>query len=200
MMARLIAEMGVAPLVTDVVDLNIRFLKKKTSVRYLNSWKDISPDNIIGKYDSIVNVGLGTGNKQQTIVNVQQLLGLYAQIQKAGVPIVTPQNVYNAMKELIKAMGFRNTADFVSDPAFNERIKRLLMMLMQLGVVQVPQIGMQVQMLAVDLGLIPDTSQAPPPGQSPPGGTFPGQQPPAQPNNPMNPMQITAPAQEGNFG
>lgn len=202
MMARLIAEMAIRPLINDVVDLNIRFLKKKTAVRYLNDWVEIEPDNIVGKYDVIVNVGLGTGNKQEIIAFVQQLLGIYAQIMKAGVRVVTPTNVYNAMKELVKAMGFRNVGDFVTDPKFGDAVAALLQILMQRGILQGdPQIGQIAYDIALQLGLV----QPPKPGQeraaeAGPEGTFPGQERPAIPVQPAQPMNPTLPMQGGYFG
>lgn len=200
LMARLIAEMGVSPLVSDLVDLNIRFLKKKTAVRYLKEWKEITPDNIIGKYDCLVNVGLGTGNKDQIIVYMQQLLGLYAQVQKAGVPVVTPTNVYNAMRELIKAMGFRNLDDFVSDPKFTQAIVQLLSALGDKGLlVNDPQIKQLAQALAGMMGLLPPPGKETP-EQGSPEGTFPGQAAPPQPTVPHQPLNPTLPAQGGNLG
>ena len=153
MMARLFAEMFFKPLVCDVIDLNLKFLTKKTQVRYLNDWIEISPDNIVGKYDVVVNVGLGTGSKDQTIVYMQQLMGLYAQIYKAGIPIVNGQNVHNAMKELVKAMGFQNTSDFVSDPKLNQAITQFAMAVlqkMQMSGIQDPETeAMAMQILSL---------------------------------------------------
>lgn len=157
MMARLFAEMFFKPLICDVIDMNLKFLTKKTQIRYLNDWVEISPDNIIGKYDVVVNVGLGTGNKDQTIVYMQQLLGLYAQTYKAGIPIVTAQNAHNAMKELIKAMGFVNTSDFVTDPKFTQSVSKLAQSVLQkmaMSGIRDPQIeGLAMQILTLVGGL-----------------------------------------------
>jgi hypothetical protein len=185
MMVRLISEMGVAPLISDIVDLNIRFLKKKTMVRYLNVWAEITPDNIIGKYDVIVSVGLGTGNKDQMIIYMQQLLGLYLQASKAGVMVATPVNVYNAMKELIKSMGIRNIGDFVTDPKFPQLIQALLTVLQQKGVAADPQIAQLMTALAGQMGMLPQKPEA---GQND-QGTAPGQEMPAVPENAQNPRE-----------
>ncbi len=185
MMVRLISEMGVAPLVTDIVDLNIRFLKKKTMVRYFNAWTEITPDNIIGKYDAIVNVGLGTGNKDQMIIYMQQLLGLYLQASKAGIGVVTPVNVYNAMRELIKAMGIRNIGDFVTDPKFPQLIQTLLTVLQQKGAAADPQIGQLMMTLAGQMGMLPKKPEA---GQNE-EGTAPGQEMPTVPATAQNPRE-----------
>jgi hypothetical protein len=116
MVARVIAEMSIGPLIQAVIDMNTKFLTRKTAIRIMNEWAELSPDNIVGRFDTVVNVGIGTGNKDQIITQIQQLLGLYAQIAQTGVPIVTPQNVHHAMSELVRAMGFRNAKDFVTDP------------------------------------------------------------------------------------
>lgn len=195
MMARLIAEMGVAPLVSDIVSMNIKFLKKKTAVRFMNDWIDISPDNIIGKYDVVVNVGTGTSNKEQSIASLQQILGLYAQVFKAGLGVVTNQNVYHTMKELVKTMGFKNTGSFVTDPRFTDAVKALVVMLMQSGMAQQPQLGGILQEVAKGIGMTPEALAAVS------GKTFNNQETPAQPEQPAQPMNsTTTPTGGGYFG
>ena len=199
MMARLFAEMGVAPLVRDLVDLNLWFLKKPQAVRFLNTWKEISPEQIMGQGDVIVNVGLGTSNKQQTIVAMQQLLALFQQLKQSGVPIVTPLNAYNAMKELVRAMGFRNVGDFITDPKFTEQITVLLATLGRMGLAQDPNIGPIAMAVATQLGLIPPAGTGQPGGENA-AGTAVGQEPPAIPNQPANPNEPPQPALGGNIG
>lgn len=118
MMARLFAEMGIAPLVNSVLDMDMKFLQNPIALRMRgdNQWTTLSPDNIIGKWDIIVDVGIGTGNKDQIVAEMQQLLGIYAQLVKAQLPIATPTNIYNACKELVRAMGYRNVDDFFTKP------------------------------------------------------------------------------------
>ena len=120
MMARIFAELGIAPLIEKVIGLNIKFLSKPTAVRITNKYIRINPDNIIGKYDVIVNVGLGTNNKDQVVAQMQQLLALYAQLAQIPDPryqaLVQPENVYHVFKEMIKAMGYRDISNFITDP------------------------------------------------------------------------------------
>lgn len=182
MMASLIAEMGVAPLIKDIVDMNIMFLKKKTAIRTVNNWVEINPDNIACQYDITVNVGIGVTSKDQIVAQMQQLLGIYGQISKSGVPVVTAQNVYKAMKELVKAMGFRNTNDFVTDPKQIETVTnlvKLVMMRLQQNGIQDPELMQAIQaVMALQGGGQADT------------GTFPGQNTPEMPTveaQPMNP-------------
>lgn len=125
-MARLFAEMAIGPLVQRIVDMNTKFLKRETSIRVMNKWVPVDPVNLVGRYDVIVNVGIGTGAKDQVIAQMQQLLGIYGQLMQMGLPVATAENVYNAMKELVKAMGYRNHRDYVTDPQLTDRVKQLI--------------------------------------------------------------------------
>lgn len=199
-MARTFAEMLIAPLVEDVINLNIRFLQKKTALRVTNQWIDISPDNITNRADVIVNVGIGSGEKDTTIMYMQQLLGLYAQIYKAGMPIVTAQNAYSAMKELIKSMGYRNIDDFITNPESIKAVQGLLQAIQQ-HMMQMQQKGLPpdtvlmqaVQQAMLQMGVKNNNELN--------SGTNPNQATPQQPMPPMQPMnpQIMTPG-GGYFG
>lgn len=130
--ARLIAEMGMKPLINHVIDMNIKFLKKKTSIRYLNEWIEIDPDNIIGKYDVKVSVGLGVPDKETIIVQAQQLLGIYAQLVRSGVSVVNAQNVYNLLAKMLNAMNIKNVQDYITDPGVISGLSQIYLMLIQL--------------------------------------------------------------------
>jgi len=174
------------PLFSDIVDLNIRYLTKKTSIRYLNEWKPISPDNIIGKYDIHANVGLGTGNRDQIILYKQQLLQLQFQCAKAGIPIVMPEDFYNTMKSLVKAMGDKDVENFVSDPKEVEAIKIILQLL---STHPDQQVQKALPQLRQALSINPEGVEQP--------GNGGGNQPP-QAQQPMQPPQ--AMSTDGYFG
>lgn len=185
--ARCFAEMGVAPLVKDLVDLNIRYLTAPVAVRIAEDWKEIHPDNIIGNFDIIVNVGIGTGNKEIIVQQMQQLLGLQMQLQQVG--IATPANMHTSMKELVRAMGYRNVEEYTTDPQITQAVVMLLQTLMQMGAMQNPQLMQMVQMVAQGMG-IPMQALLPQPQPGAPGqGTPEGGVTPEQPMQPAQPRQ-----------
>lgn len=160
MMARLIGEMGFVPLIKDIIRLNQKFLQKKTAVRLLNEDIVIEPDDAVGQFDVIINLGIGTNNKDMVVMQMQQLLGIFKMIAQAKIPVVTAQNVYHALGELIKAMGFKNKSDFITDPKFVVAVQELVMGLMQyaptlagLGVPIPPEITSALQRVAMNLGM-----------------------------------------------
>lgn len=160
MMARLIAEMGIKPLIEAFVDMNLQFLDEEVHVRLTNQFIPVNPDNIIGKYDVIVNVGLGSINKAERVLHMQQLLGIYAQVYKAGVPVVTSANVHKVLQELVKAMGYKDTDSYVTDPQLTESVQQFMTMIMQhiqsMGpqAMQIPGVAQLIQMGQKIMGML----------------------------------------------
>lgn len=147
LITRLLAEQAIVPLIEAVIDLNIRFLDKKTSFRYLNEYITISPDNLIGKYDITVNVGTGGVDNEQTIIHMQQLLGLFSKFK-----IANGGDIYNVFKELIQAMKRKNVHDFITDPKFNEGVLMLIQIVVEAGLPQQdPRIAELVKQLMAGL-------------------------------------------------
>lgn len=192
LMIRLFVEQGIKPIVDKAINLNLTFLKKETIIRHLNEDMVINPDNIIGRYDLTVNVGLGINSKSEQVVHMQQLLGIFAQVRNAGSMTVTDTNLYNVLKTLIRAMGHLNTTDFITDPQEVQMIAQFAMAVMahiqnmaSSGVPPTPELVQLVQMaqaiIAKAGGPVGPTGQSLPKGapqlETPVG--------PAQPRQPM---------------
>ena len=137
----------------------------------------------------MVNVGIGVDNKDQTIMRMQQLLGIYAQVKKMNVPIATAKDAYNALRELVKAMGFKNVDDFSTDPQEIESVQALIMAIIQhvqtIGM-PAPEILEPLQKVIAIFGMpgMPGEKQ----GQKG-AETRPNQEVPHKPQQPMQPMQ-----------
>ena len=67
--------------------------------------------------DCTVSVALGSGNKDQQMMHISQMLQFAGQAMQGGLKIVTEQNMYNLGSTLVKAMGFQNVNDFLTDPS-----------------------------------------------------------------------------------
>lgn len=125
LIARIFAETGVKDKIQGILDLSIKY-PEYTGERILKlSGKtlEITSDALKGKYDLIINPGIGTGNREQTSQNLMTLLNTYERLTMAGMgpgseeQMVTKQNIFNATREFIKNMGFKNTKDFITDPS-----------------------------------------------------------------------------------
>jgi hypothetical protein len=208
MMVRSYMEEVWGPLFQDTLDCIAKFMKKKTIVRYLNEDYEIEPEEIICKYALIVNVGLGSHDKQDLIVKLQQLIGLMMQIMQTGMGVISAQNVAYVMQELVKAMGFLNTMDFVTDPKVKELVQafmhQVLTLLAQLAPIPelepvlgpvIPQLMQMAQQIMAGMGIKPEKPQ----GGDNSAGTLEGQDPAAIPEQPMNEGNPATQATGGGF-
>ena len=82
-----------------------------------NEWIPVRPDVWNDKYDCTVSVALGQGNKDQQMSHLSQMLQFASQAMSGGLRIVNEQNMYNLGASLVKAMGFQNVGDYLTDPS-----------------------------------------------------------------------------------
>ncbi len=151
-LARLIAEIGIKRLIENLIDMNIKFLSKKTAIRYLNEWVEIEPDNIIGKFDVKVSVGLGIPDRESIIVQCQQLLAIFGQMFSIGVPVVSAQNVYNVIVKMLNAMNIKNVNDYVSNPQVTQGLSQVYHLILPM-IGQNPQLAGQVSSIFAMAGV-----------------------------------------------
>jgi hypothetical protein len=115
MIARTMAETGFTLLFKKMLRLVTRHQNKAEQVQLSGGWANIDPREWNSQLDLTINVGLGTGNKDQQIAHLNVLL----QQLMAGLQIgtATPENVYNAQKKLTETLGFKTADAFFTDPA-----------------------------------------------------------------------------------
>lgn len=116
LIARMFAETGIYELFRFMIGLNQKFIDQNTVIRLTNKELAISPDDLQGNFDLIVNAGISITSKESTQLMLQSMLTALMQVRAAGIPIVTPGNVYNLFKKWIEAAGFKNYADYITDP------------------------------------------------------------------------------------
>lgn len=118
LMSRQFAE-GLMDLFKRILKLVIRHQDKAAVIRLRGKWVEMDPTKWSDGYDTNVKVGLGTGDKQQQVANLQNLIGLDANIVQlqGGVqgPILTAANVYEKLKRLVEAMGLKGDK-YYTDP------------------------------------------------------------------------------------
>jgi len=116
LIARQFAETGVKELMNKIYELLLKNQDKERVVMLRNEWVQVRPDMWNDKMDCTVSVALGNGSKDQQMQHLSQMLQFASQAMQGGLPIVTPQNMYNLGAALIKAMGYQNVDDFLTPP------------------------------------------------------------------------------------
>ena len=116
LIARQFAETGVKELMRRIYEMLIKYQDKERVVMLRNQWVPVRPDSWSDKMDCTVSVALGNGSKDQQMAHLSQMIQFAAQAMSGGLPIVTPQNMYNLGASLVKAMGYQNVDDFLTPP------------------------------------------------------------------------------------
>ena len=105
---------GMSQLFRAMVLMNKKFLTRSVAIR-LNEQKflQISPDDLEGKMDLVLNVVLGSQSRQQTVINMQQLLAVLGQLVPILPGVLDAGNVKTIITETVKAMGYKNADRFL---------------------------------------------------------------------------------------
>ena len=120
LVARIFAETGVKELFLKIHELVIKHQKIQRVIKLTGEeWVTIDPLEWRNRMNMTVTVGLGNGNRDQTIMNLNMLGTHLSNIRQDPEmkAIIQPQNVYNLLREATKAMGMKNYQDFFTDPA-----------------------------------------------------------------------------------
>jgi hypothetical protein len=115
LIARNFAENGVKSLFIKILELVSKYQDKAERIKATGGWIDIDPREWKNQFHLNVNVGLGTGNKDQIIQNLNALGAAMQQAAASGV--VKPDNVYKAGVKLAETLGFSNPEQYFTDPA-----------------------------------------------------------------------------------
>lgn len=112
--ARTMAETGMTDLFKKLLRLVTQYQNKADVVKLSGGWVTVDPREWTNQFDLTINVGLGTGNKDQ---QVQHLMALkQAQVAALQIGYATPQNLFAADTKLAEALGFKNSEQFFTDP------------------------------------------------------------------------------------
>jgi len=109
LIARVIAD-GVRELFLVVHELTLKHSRVQEVVRLRNKWVTVDPRQWKRRSDMAVSVGLGVGNKEQLMANLQMILKIQGSAIQLG--ICTPENIRQTCIELTKAAGFPSAEKF----------------------------------------------------------------------------------------
>lgn len=143
LVARMFAETGLSELFRFMVSLNQKFIDQQTVIRLTNKELKISPEDLDGSFDLIVNAGISIATKESTIMSTQTLLTALMQANAGGYMVSTPENIYNLFKKWIESIGFKNYGDYITDPNITQQRMVMEMQLKQQVLSQLPPDALQ---------------------------------------------------------
>jgi len=118
LIARIFAETGVSDLFKLIFDCVAKYQQKSRIIKVNGKWTPVDPSGWQDEFKMQINVGLGTGNKDQQLTHLMSILQIQQQVLMAGNPggIVQPDNVFNASKKVVENAGLKDPELYFTDP------------------------------------------------------------------------------------
>lgn len=125
LIARIFAETGVKSLFKGILHLLCKYQDKERLVRINGKFIPFNPREWNDQYNVSINVGLGTGTRQEQLTTMQMILQKQEQIiQQYGLsnPLVNLMQYRNTLAKFINMAGFKDAAQFMNEitPEQNE--------------------------------------------------------------------------------
>ena len=118
LIARVFAETGIRDLFILLHGLCRKHGEHSKTVRLRNQWVKVDPRDWKKRNDMTVEVGIGSGGKQEKMAMLQMIGAMQNQALVAGLTnLVQPHNLYEMAKAVTAVAGFKNTDRFFTDPA-----------------------------------------------------------------------------------
>lgn len=107
---------GIEDLFSICHELILRGGHKAEVVKLQGQWVEVDPAQWRKRTDFKIAVGYAAGNKDAMVQKLMMLLNFQKEALMGGVPVVTPQNVYETLVELTKASDLTAPERFWTDP------------------------------------------------------------------------------------
>lgn len=116
-LARLIAEMGVKPLMLKIHRLMRKHRDSAYDIKNGDKWITVDPRRWRDRDDMKVTVGLGTGNKQAQMAVLDKVVEYMKVLREMGFGrLIGEQHAYNILSEMVRVADLHNPEKYAYDP------------------------------------------------------------------------------------
>jgi hypothetical protein len=118
LIARVFAETGIKRAFKLILSLVTKYQQSERVIRLRNQWVPMDPRSWNSEMDLVTEVGLGTGNKQEQLGYLTQVLtGQKELLAMGGLGLVSPKELYNTYAKLVQLSGLKSVDNYFMDPA-----------------------------------------------------------------------------------
>lgn len=118
LIARIFADTGVSTLFKGIMALVCKYQDKERIIKINNSFVSMNPREWDTEYNITVNVGLGTGGKQEQLATMQMILAKQEEVIKGyglNNPLVNIKQYRDTLARFVNMAGFKDDSQFLME-------------------------------------------------------------------------------------
>ena len=118
LIARIFADTGMSSLFKGILQLICKYQNKERIIKVNNSFVPMNPREWSTEYNVTVNVGLGTGGKQEQLATMQMILAKQEEVIKGyglANPLVNLKQYRDTLAKFINMAGFKDDSAFLME-------------------------------------------------------------------------------------
>lgn len=114
---RVVAEVGLKPLCLKIRDLACRHYDLEQSIKFKGRWLKVNPTSWVERSSTTIRVGTGSGDKQEKLAALQNVLLLQEKLSTLGVQyLIDETRIFNTINDLCKMSGLVSADRYFVDP------------------------------------------------------------------------------------
>ena len=126
LIARIFADTGVSTLFRGILALVCKYQDKERIIKINNSFVPMNPREWDTEYNLTVNVGLGTGGKQEQLATMQMILAKQEEVIKGyglNNPLVNIKQYRDTLAKFVNMAGFKDDSQFLMEVSEEEAMQ-----------------------------------------------------------------------------
>lgn len=137
LIARLFADGGVKQIFLKTVDLLSKYQDDVKTIKLMGKPLDIDPTQWGANLQCRIDVGIGSGDRQEKISNLNTVLMMQQAMKQQGYMLVDESKIYNTLDKLVTEVGLKDVNRYFNNPEQPDQVLRA----------QLEQAMMMIQML-----------------------------------------------------
>lgn len=137
MIARIFADTGIREIFRKIIKLSMQYQDTSMQIRVMGQPMEIDPTSWRHNLDCRIDVGLGSGDRQEKIVNLNAILAIQQTLKETGSMLTDEAKMYNTLDRLITEVGLKDAALYFNNPeqpvqVLQAQVEQLMAMVQQL--------------------------------------------------------------------
>ena len=122
LISRIFADTGIKNIFRKIIKNASQYQNNAQQVRILGKTMDINPTDWRYNLSCYVDVGMGSGDRNEKIINLNNILAQQKELKAVGSPLSDDKKMYNSLSKLVTETGLKEASLYFNDPEVPDEI------------------------------------------------------------------------------